>query len=103
MVRCVVSFIFTLILTLTLKPSRSSPRFETARTLDLADAARLLERSPRTWSCLVCSLVAIYLSEQDLAFARASLDAADREFCFPALPLRNRFGWRGRARWVGLL
>ena len=102
MVRCVVSFIFTLILTLTLKPSRSSPRFETARTLDLADAARLLERSPRTWFCLVYSLVAVYFSEQGLAFVRASLEAAARGFCFPAVFLRGRFGWRARARSASL-
>ena len=71
--------------------------------LDIADAERLRERSPGSWSNLVCSLAAVYLSEFQPAFARASRNAAARGLCFPAVPMRGRFGWRARAKWAGLL
>ena len=74
-----------------------------ARMLDIADAERLRERSPGSWSNLVCSLAAVYLSDFQPAFARASRNAAARGLCFPAVPMRGRFGWRARAKWAGLL
>ena len=74
-----------------------------ARTLDIADTDRLRERSSRAWSSLVCSLADVYLEEFQPAFARARQVAAARGFCFPAVPIRGRFGWRARAKWAGLL
>ena len=69
-----------------------------ARMLD-----SLRDRSPRAWSNMICTLVAVYLSEFQSAFPRASREAAAHGLCFPAVPLRGRFGWRARARWAGLL
>ena len=84
-------------------PDRARQAAVWARTLDIADADRLRDRSPRAWSNMVCILVAVYLSEFQPAFARASREAAAHGLCFPAVPLRGRFGWRARARWAGLL
>ena len=84
-------------------PHRARQATVWARTLDVAGATCLSESSPRPWSCTVCTLVAIYIVEFDPAFRRALSVAAERDFFFPAVPLRGRFGWRARARWMGLL
>ena len=84
-------------------PDRKQQAAMWARTLDIADADRLRERSSRAWSSLVCSLAAVYLEEFQPAFARALQVAATRGFCFPAVPIRGRFGWRARSKWAGLL
>ena len=84
-------------------PDRKQQAAMWARTLDIADTDRLRERSSRAWSSLVCSLADVYLEEFQPAFARARQVAAARGFCFRAVPMRGRFGWRARAKWAGLL
>ena len=79
-------------------PDRARQATVWARTLDVAGATCLSERSPRTWSCMVCTLIAIYMAEFDSAFRCAQSVAAKRGFFFPAVPLRSRFRWRARAR-----
>ena len=77
-------------------PDRARQAAVWARTLDIADADRLRDRSPRAWSNMVCILVAVYLSEFQPAFARASREAR-------RCPGGHRVGRRQRARGAAAL
>ena len=84
-------------------PERARQANVLARTVDVAEASRLRERSQRAWACLICSLVTFYMVEVNSTFRRAYWAAVERGVFFPAVPLRGRFGWRARAHWMGLL
>ena len=84
-------------------PERARQANVLARTVDVAEASRLRERSQRAWDCLICSLVTFYMVEVNSTFRRAYWAAVERGVFFPAVPLRGRFGWRARAHWMGLL
>ena len=83
-------------------PDRKQQAAMWARTLDIADADRLRERSSRAWSSLVCSLAAVYLEEFQFAFARArQVAAASRRFLC-VVGLGGERAPSGRGCWMSL-
>ena len=70
-----------------------------AKMLDLLPRAR----SAVAWSCVVCELLTVMLEDLSPAFRRVRSDSFDKlGTVFSLVPFRGRFGWRRRARFMGL-